>query len=132
MRETRFHNNVSSLRPNANSDYFGNAEMDEHSNVKRKNETKVTRVRNTMAPATASTPQLSVISSSTHRALMPSKTPAPLYSGSMGAGLGLGDVLDNHQFHPLGGISGYATSKASENRSKTAFQSQRKDEAPAN
>ena len=58
MREARFYNNVSSLRPNANSDYFGNAEMDERSNTKRKNVTKVSQIRNTMAPATSSTPQL--------------------------------------------------------------------------
>ena len=80
---------MSSLRPNANSDYFGNAEMDERSNVKRKNETKVTKVRNTMAPATASTPQLGgIVSSSSHRAMMPSKTPTPLYQGKKSKYLG--------------------------------------------
>ena len=53
LNEKRHSNNVSSLRPNANSDYFGNSEMDERSNLMRKNETKVTKVRNTMTPVTS-------------------------------------------------------------------------------
>ena len=53
MREARHSNNVSSLRPNANSDYFGNTEMDERSNIHLKNETKITKVRRTMAPSTS-------------------------------------------------------------------------------
>ena len=53
MREARHSNNVSSLRPNANSDYFGNSEMDERSNLMLKNETKTTKMRQTMAPVTS-------------------------------------------------------------------------------
>ena len=57
MREARHSNNVSCLRPNANSDYFGNTEMDERSNLRLKNETKITKVRNTMAPSTSNSQQ---------------------------------------------------------------------------
>ena len=53
-KEGRFSNNVSSLRPNMNSDYFGNTDTDERSALMPKNETNRTRVRNTMAPTTAS------------------------------------------------------------------------------
>lgn len=52
-KEPRLSNNVSSLRPNANSDYFGNTDLDERSNLMRRNETKITKVRNTMAPTTS-------------------------------------------------------------------------------
>jgi len=57
-REARHSNNVSCLRPNANSDYFGNTEMDERSNMRLKNATKITKVRNTMAPQSTSTQSL--------------------------------------------------------------------------
>ena len=84
MREARHSNNVSCLRPNANSDYFGNTDIDERSNMRLKNETKITKVRNTMAPATSnSTNSLGLnVHSSSHRVGMPgsglmapSKTP---------------------------------------------------------
>lgn len=46
-------NNVSSLRPHVNSEYFGNSDMDEKSNLMPKNETKTTMVRKTMAPTSS-------------------------------------------------------------------------------
>lgn len=49
-REHRQLNNVSSLRPHVNSDYFGNSDMDERSNLMLRNETKMSKVRTTMAP----------------------------------------------------------------------------------
>ena len=73
-REARHSNNVSTLRPNLNSDYFGNTEMDERSNMMRKNDTRITKVRKTMAP-NSSEQQLSV-NASTQRKMYPSKTPS--------------------------------------------------------
>lgn len=54
MREARHSNKVSCVRPNANSDYFGNTEMDEKSNLRVKNETKTTKLRNTILPQSTS------------------------------------------------------------------------------
>ena len=112
MREARLSNNVSSLRPNANSDYFGNAEMDERSNVQRKNETKVSKVRNTMTPAISSTPQLTG-----NPLIPPAKTPN-LINNSL--------VKRSQPFLQSNG--GFSTAKAGEHRSKTAFQ---KNQAPS-
>ena len=52
-REARLSQNVSSLRPHAKDDYFGHSDMDERSNIMVRNETKATKVRNTMAPTTS-------------------------------------------------------------------------------
>lgn len=57
-REARHYNNVSCLRPNAISDYFGNSDMDERSNLLLRNETKTTKVRKTMAVMTTSAQSL--------------------------------------------------------------------------
>ena len=72
-KEGRFSNNVSSLRPNMKSDYFGNTDTDERSALMPRNNTNVTKVRNTMAPTTSA--QHLKINSSSHRAMIPSKTP---------------------------------------------------------
>ena len=68
-REARLSNNVSSLRPNANSDYFQNTDLDERSTMHKRNAVEVTKVRNTMAP-TSSANTLGM-----HSRMLPSKTP---------------------------------------------------------
>ena len=122
MREARHSNNVSSLRPNANSDYFGNTDMDERSNMMRKNETKITKVRNTMAPSTGSAQQLGVHATS-HRVVMPSKTPSLYETKKRSTPFLTSDTLNSGLITKLQS-GGYATSKASTDagRSRTAFQ----------
>ena len=71
-REARHSNNVSCLRPNANSDYFGNTDLDERSNLMLRNETKITKVRNTMAPTTSA----QIIGLNGRAMVVPSKTPS--------------------------------------------------------
>ena len=122
MREARHSNNVSSLRPNLNSDYFGNTDMDERSNLQRKNETKITKVRNTMAPQTSA--HILGIHSTSHRVVMPSKTPTLYENKKRSQPFLNSDLLQNGSglIPKVQLAGGYATSKANENRSRTAFQ----------
>lgn len=112
MHEARFHHNVSSLRPNANADYFGSTELDERSNVQRKNETKVSRARNTMTHTNSSTPSLMTGARSV-AAKTPNLTHEPCKHASQ----------RQQQHHLLKLQSGgrFNTCKATENRSKTAL-----------
>ena len=96
--------------------------MDERSNLQRKNETKITKVRNTMAPQTSA--HILGIHSTSHRVVMPSKTPTLYENKKRSQPFLNSDLLQNGSglIPKVQLAGGYATSKANENRSRTAFQ----------
>lgn len=123
ITQERRSGNVSSLRPQAKTDYFENSDMDERSHLMKRNVTKITKVRNTMAPVASAQPL--GMHGGSHR-LIPSKTPT-LYGTKKRSQPFLNSDHQNHfeqhrNFMKNLEIDGYATSKGPENRSRTAFQ----------
>ena len=133
---------MSSLRPNLNSDYFGNTEMDERSNLRLKNETKITKVRNTMAPSTSNSTQslglhmhgsyLRVGKPGSSGLMAPSKTPTlyeskkqsqPFLNSDQQKNLHLYRQNDSSNTSCLKYTTSTKATTSDNNRSRTALQS---------